>query len=73
MSAVDTPGEIRAPIIASVAAAARPARRIAATSAAPRISIAIARVCRRAPPAIQYLFDLAKVGCREASVLSSLL
>src|SRR6185295_18018030 len=70
MSAVDMPGEIRVPIIASVAAAARPARRIAATSAAPRISIAIARLCRRAPPAIQYFFDLAGVPCLRARLVA---
>jgi hypothetical protein len=68
MSAVDMPGEIRVPIIASVAAAARPARRIAATSAAPRISIAIARLWRHAPPAIQYLFDLAGLPCLRAKL-----
>jgi len=50
-------------ILADVAgaAAARPARRIAATSAAPRISIAIPRLCRSSRQAIQYLFDLAAV------------
>ena len=61
MSPVDMPGAMRAAIAASVAAAARPARRIAVTSAAPRISIAIPRLCRSAPAAIQYLFDLAAV------------
>jgi len=61
MSPVEMPGAIRAAIAASVAVAARPARRIAATWAVPRISIAIPRLCRHSPRAIQYLFDLAAV------------
>src|SRR5215831_6248548 len=58
MAAVETPGAIRAAIVASVAAAARPARRIAATSAVPRMSMPMTRLCPPTLAAIQYLFDL---------------
>src|SRR4029077_1991083 len=44
-----------------VAAAAPPARRIAAASATPRSSIAMTRLCAMTEAAIQYLFDLVRV------------
>jgi hypothetical protein len=58
ISAVETPGPRRAATAAKVDAAARPARRIAVTSAAPRSWIDIAPPCAIAAAAIQYLLDL---------------
>jgi hypothetical protein len=61
MSAVATPAARRAATAVKVAAAARPARRMAATSTGPRISIPTFRLWRVGGEAIQYLFDLAAV------------